>query len=401
MDYGELLKSAWVITWRHKYLWLLGLFALGGGGGPFSCSSNVNSGSWQLNSGTLDVADFFSRHWVAIATLALVALLLGIVWAIMSLITEAGLIAGVDDRLQNRPEATLGAAWRAGLHSFWRLLGLVLFVGIVVVVVVGVLLAMIITPLVIAGSGDGQASVGGIVAVVLFALFLFLLSLPVLIVLQIVMNWAFRSLVLEHTGVFASLKAGWRLFRRNVGKSLVVWVLSIGLMIGLGLALALPVVVVGIPIGLLIASSGHSPGPAAISALLLVGLVALVVGGIIKAATTTYFSSYWTIAWRRVTTPAAAGAALVSGPGTTTPDEVWRTAADPIAAWPVPEPPAALSPGPPTAAEPPAGVAEPTPPTTIAPPAPPVEVTPPELPVEPPPPSGGTTAPEEPTAGGM
>ena len=404
MDYGELLKTAWVITWRHKYLWVLGLFALGGGGGPLSCSSNINSGSsWQFGAGTFDVADFFSRNWAVLAILAVVAVLLGLVWSILSLIAEAGLIAGVDDRLQGRSDTSLGTSWRAGLHAFWRLLGLVLLVGIVVVIVVGILIAMIVAPLIVAGSGDGQASLPAIGAVVLFAIFLFLLSLPVLIILQIVMNWAFRSLVIEHTGVFASLRAGWRLFRRNVGKSLVVWVLSIGLMIGLGLALALPLVVVGIPIGLLIARSGHGSGPTLLAALLLVGLVALAMGGVIKAATTTYFSSYWTIAWRRVAMPPAiAGATLGQGPGTTTPDDVWRAAADPVAGWPAAGPTAGLAPGPPAApgpgtfiapatppvpeppaaqpaaAEPSAEVTAPTPPAEVSPPAPPAGLPAPE-----------------------
>ena len=357
MDYAELLKSAWQITWRHKYLWVLGLFALGGGGGPLSCSSNFNSGtSSDLHIGTFDWADFFSRNRGTLVALAGVAVLLGIVWAILSLITEAGLIAGVDDRLRGRSDTSLATSWRAGLGAFWRLLGLVLLVGIVVVLVLGILLALIVVPLIIAGTGNHDASLTAIGATVLFALFLFVLSLPVLIVLQIVVNWAFRSLVLEQAGVFASLRAGWRLFRRNVGKSLVVWVLSIGLMIGLGLALALPVIVVGIPIALLIAGSGHASGPTLIAGLLSVGALALVVGGIVKAVTTTYFSSYWTIAWRRIVAPPAALATTAtSGPEPTlpTPDDAWRAAADPMAGWPVPAP-----------------IAPPTPPVDLPPPSP-------------------------------
>ena len=132
MDYGDLLKTAWVVTWRHKYLWVLGLFALGGGASPLSCGSNSSfQTSTSSGSGTVDVADFFSRHWAVLAALALLLLLVGFVWAILSLIAEAGLIAGVDDRLQGRSPAGLSSAWRAGVHSFWRLLGLILVVGVV------------------------------------------------------------------------------------------------------------------------------------------------------------------------------------------------------------------------------------------------------------------------------
>jgi hypothetical protein len=39
MDYGALIREAWGTTWRHRFLWVLGLFAGGavgvsaGGGG--------------------------------------------------------------------------------------------------------------------------------------------------------------------------------------------------------------------------------------------------------------------------------------------------------------------------------------------------------------------------------
>ena len=40
MDNGRLLHDAWRLTWRHRFLWVLGLFA--GGGSHFTI--NVPSG---------------------------------------------------------------------------------------------------------------------------------------------------------------------------------------------------------------------------------------------------------------------------------------------------------------------------------------------------------------------
>ena len=378
MDYGDLLKTAWVLTWRHKYLWVLGLFALGGGGSPLSCGSNPSfQTSGSSGSGTVDVADFFSRHWVVLVAFAIGFLLVGFIWAILSLIAEAGLIGGVDDRLQGRSPASLSTAWRTGVHSFWRLLGLVLFVGVVVALVFGIVIALIAIPLVIAATGDNGASPVAIGAVVLFALFLLLLSLPVVIILQIVMNWAFRSLVIERTGVFASLGAGWRLFRRNAGKSLVVWVLNVGLLIGLGLVIALPLMVIGIPIALAFAGSEHGFGPILVAGMALAGLAAIVVGGFVKAVSTTFFSAFWTIAWRRIATPTPAAVVLTAGtsPPVSTvvpaapapPDDAWRAAADPVATWPV------------TTPAPPDTILPPTAPTGL--PAPPADT---PTPAEPP-----------------
>ena len=97
--------------------------------------------------------------------------------------------------------------------------------------------------------------------------------------------------------------------------------------------------------------------------MVLAGLVAIVVGGFVKAVSTTYFSAYWTIAWRRIATPTPAAVVLTSGtsvprvdrrlgrppPAPAAPDDAWRAAADPVAAWPVPTPAAPDAIVPPTA----------------------------------------------------
>lgn len=38
MNYSELVAEAWRLTWRHRFLWVLGLFAGGGLGGGFGNS---------------------------------------------------------------------------------------------------------------------------------------------------------------------------------------------------------------------------------------------------------------------------------------------------------------------------------------------------------------------------
>jgi hypothetical protein len=36
MEYGALIRDAWRLTWRHRFLWLIGLVAGGGGGGVWA-----------------------------------------------------------------------------------------------------------------------------------------------------------------------------------------------------------------------------------------------------------------------------------------------------------------------------------------------------------------------------
>ena len=47
MDYGSLIRQAWTITWRYRFLWLLGILAGGAVGMP---SLNGGNTGWQTNS---------------------------------------------------------------------------------------------------------------------------------------------------------------------------------------------------------------------------------------------------------------------------------------------------------------------------------------------------------------
>ena len=120
------------------------------------------------------------------------------------------------------------------------------------------------------------------------------------------MEWAARALVLENTGVVASLSRGWRLFRANVGPSLLVWLISIVLSIGAGIAIAIVAFAAAIPAGVLLAASWGDIGPAVMAALGVLGLLVFVGLLAIKAVWATYFSAYWTLAFRQLTVPAPA-----------------------------------------------------------------------------------------------
>jgi len=47
VDYGNLIRQAWTITWRYRFLWLLGVLAGGAVGMP---SLNGGNTGWQTNS---------------------------------------------------------------------------------------------------------------------------------------------------------------------------------------------------------------------------------------------------------------------------------------------------------------------------------------------------------------
>ena len=77
MDYFDLLKRAWTITWRYKALWVLGLFVGAvSGGSTGGVGSNISMGSQDF-SGDGGQAFTQMERW-ATDNLALIAVVAGV-----------------------------------------------------------------------------------------------------------------------------------------------------------------------------------------------------------------------------------------------------------------------------------------------------------------------------------
>lgn len=305
MDYGTLLGDSWRVTRIHKYLWILGLFAFGGScssGPSYNLGSNEGSQISPGSGGWQGVGDFISSHAGLLLALLAAFFLLGLVLFVVSFFATAALIAGVDDAHAGQRRG-LAYAWSRGVASFWRLLGLILLLAIGGLLLAVMLVLLLVVPAVVTYTSEGSGFTGPLLAFLLVGFLLLLLLIPVGVALQIILNWAFRSLVLHGTGVFASLGAGWRLLRRNLGSSLVLWVLDLALNIGLGLAVALPAGALAVPV-ILGGSLLDDLDAPLLAAGVLVGLLLLAALAILKAASSTFFSAYWTIAYRRLTASA-------------------------------------------------------------------------------------------------
>lgn len=306
MDYGELLRGAWRVGWRHKYLWLLGLFASEGGctvsgGSPnFRTTFGGSSGSDAIPTFGSESGDWLIHNWPVLAALVVTLFLLGLALWVISVIATGGLIAGSDAAYAGAPSG-LGAAWSAGIRNFWRLLGMWLLVLVVVLLIILLIMLAIVLPLVFAFADGARPGTGAIIAIVLVVLALILLAIPVAIVAQVVLTWGSRALVLEGTGPLDSIRRGWRVFRANIGTSLVVWLINVGVSIAAGIALLVPLALLAIPVGVIVYRAGSEGMDVAVWAIIaLVGVVAVAILALFKAWFTTFGTAYWTIAYRRL-----------------------------------------------------------------------------------------------------
>ncbi|MGF1473128.1 MAG: hypothetical protein ACFB50_15500 [Rubrobacteraceae bacterium] len=303
MSYSELIKDAFRIALRNRYLWFFGFFA----GGTFG--ANIPSGGGGFNTDDFDQpgAPFFgagvsSGEVAAIIGLVLLGVVLFLAFIVLAIISNGGLADSVYAVDRGEPRR-FASTWRAGTSRFWRVLGYFL----VYFLIGAVLLVAIALPvgLLVAGTLVATESTGARILVIALAVLAGILLMIVLfVVLGIVAKFALRELVVRGTGIFGSFGGGLRLFRDNLGKSLLVWLINIGLSIAAWIAFFVALLVVGLVLFLpTIILATQDLSTAAVITGIAAGVILLPIILVVSAALGTFFHTYWTLAYLRISTP--------------------------------------------------------------------------------------------------
>ncbi|MGB3633678.1 MAG: hypothetical protein WA982_06530 [Rubrobacteraceae bacterium] len=307
MSYGELIKDAFRITLRNRYLWFFGFFA----GGTFGANIPSGGGGGSFNTDDFDLeqsgassfgAQIPAGETALIVGLVLLGLLLFLAFIILSLISQGGLASSVYalDRGESR---RFSSTWRGGTSSFWRVLGyyIVYFlIGLALFVVIVIPFALLIGGVFLLTESTGArvsvSILGGLAGV--------LLMVVVFVALSIVAQFALREIVVRGERVIGSFGGGFRLFRANLGKSLLVWLIQIGLTIAAGIALVLALLIIGLVLFLpTIILATQEFATAAIVTGVVAGVILLPIIIVASAALGTFFHAYWTLAYLRISSP--------------------------------------------------------------------------------------------------
>jgi hypothetical protein len=300
MNYGEIITSAFRITLYNRYLWFFGFFVgLGSGGGGGGGGGDFDEQPSAEIASTAAVQQGAFDNALLIVGLVLVGLLLLLVFFALYVVSQGGLtesVAAIDKGEERRFSST----WRAGARNFWPVLWqILLFVGIVL----GLLLAVgIPVALLVAGAFATDSTALRAAAVIVAVLVAIALLVVVFVLLAIVRQFARRELVLGGIDVVGSVGRGYRLLRRNLGRSLLVWLIQLGLMLAAGIALLIALVIVGFLLFLptiLLAVAQYTT--AAIVAGVVAGLILLPLLIAALAVLGTFNHSYWTLAYLRLT----------------------------------------------------------------------------------------------------
>jgi hypothetical protein len=311
MNYGDLIRDAFRITLGNRYLWFFGFFA-GGTGSSFvpnvpSAGGNFNPDDFEQSSAglsalTAQLGQGIFGNMVLILGIVVVAILLVLFFIMMALISQGALaesVAAIDGGERRR----FGSAFRSGMGNFWRVLGyyVVFFlVALGLLVLIGIPVAILI-----GGTFAATESTGARVSVaVIVGILAVLLLIVVFIPLSIIAQYALREVVVRRARVLSSVGSGYGIFRRNLGRSVLLWLIQIGISIGIAIAFILAILIVGLILfipTIALAIAGYST--AAIITGVIAGLILLPILLVVAGAIGTFSHAYWTLAYLRLTAP--------------------------------------------------------------------------------------------------
>jgi hypothetical protein len=313
VDYGALIRDAWQTTWRHRFLWILGLFA-GGAVGVSSAGGGGDrtGGQWPAGPGEVEriapagrlaeeVGRWAAANGAVLAGAVLVALLLGLALLVVSVIAQGGMAEATVDLAAGRP-SSLAVAWGAGRRLFWRYAGLYLLLAGAAIAAAAVVAVVTVVALVPVAAAASVAPALADLAIVVVAP-LALAVIAAAIALSIVVAYAQRAVYAEDAGPAAALRAGWRVLREHPGASVLVWLVNLALAFGAGIVLALAfaavaVVLVGLGVGVWAIASAAAPR----AAYAVMAAVVIITGVTFAVAVSnTFFWTYWTLAYLRLT----------------------------------------------------------------------------------------------------
>jgi hypothetical protein len=320
MDYGYIFKRAGEIVWRYKFLWALGfLIAVGGGGGGGSGNTNFDFNSFaEQDSVALQryeraythFQEFFAAYAAVFIALACVAAVLGLIFWLIKLVAEAGLVDGVN-KIEDGQKSNFGSAMSAGAAVLLRMIGLRIILALPFILILGVMALLgfgVFGGAIAAAVNESSAGLGAALGALGLLLACLVPLICILFVLGLIIYgidlFAVRGIVMRDMGVIEALQHGWQTLRDNLLEAVVValilWV--IGLLFGFVVAAVL------FPFGFLFAAptffSLMVDGNVSLSALATtgVGFVCLgIVAAVVNSIWLAYQSTTFTLAYRHFT----------------------------------------------------------------------------------------------------
>jgi len=321
MDYGEIIRRAWRITKKYKYLWIFGfilaLFGGRGGGGRGGYNGSNLSNSFQYTFRRREIAlstvfqqflfklqSFLINNISLIILFAIFMIILAITGFILYIIADGGLIGSVKN-IDDGEENSLKKGFKIGSHYFWRMLGKNLLIALIVILIVlflifSFLAIYFLTPI----SQNKPFSLYNIGIILVFIILFFILMIPFMIFLRILNDYSSRFIVIKNNRIIESIKNSFKLIISNVKHTIIIALILFAIGIIVSIILFIIFLIIAIPAALLIFSI-YRIGSIAFSLVLaaLALLFLIILSAFLNGIRKTFSSSTWTLTFLQLTKP--------------------------------------------------------------------------------------------------
>ncbi|MEK7557669.1 MAG: hypothetical protein AAB530_00465 [Patescibacteria group bacterium] len=224
--YRNILKQSWQTTWRNKYLWFFGIFAVFlGNAGEYKILSYSLSGDNQSILPAVDKivqTGIFSKHafdnifgimsqdFLLFSKIIAVFLVIGflicfLVW--LSVVSQSAIVNSAASVIKQK-EHNFQKGMDSGIKNFWQIFALNIIANVAILLI----LVVISLPFLF-----GQIN---IIVASLFYVILFIVFIPVAISLSLIIKYAIAFTVINKNNLFDAIKLGWKLFKDN-------WIVSL------------------------------------------------------------------------------------------------------------------------------------------------------------------------------
>jgi hypothetical protein len=288
ISYGEIVGTSFRLAWKHKSLWLLGLFAAGGTAvsGP-----NFQFGDTDFTSGSFDpagVVSFVQQHPEILVFVIGFGLLFALTMLVLNVICKGAMIDAIN-KLTRGGVYRFGDSFGEGVRFFWRLL----LIGILFTLSIVALVMVIVIPIVLSF----------IIAVPL-GIIVLMIGLPLAFMGFAIINNIFalaaRAAIVRDSDIGAALEEGYSLLRMYFWPNVIVFLIYLGLSILISIGTLIIFSVLSIPFVLIAMQSTTAFVVSLIIGVPLFLLVSLPLSGFLGAA----FESIYTLFYFRLVEPA-------------------------------------------------------------------------------------------------
>jgi hypothetical protein len=226
--YRSILKQAWKITKKHKFLWFFGIFALWlGNGGEMqvffrtlhfvedSTAGNVAS---AITSKLLFLSFFNGASFpdiligIIFTLIFCIFLLLG-VWLVI--VSQAAIITSTN-AISNKKEVSFSSIWKLATPHFLPVLGLNIISKVLIAFLVFVLLLPVL--LIVISTGSKFA--------LLLSILIWVIFLPFAAIISFIIKYAINFFIIKKETFLNSISKAWILFKAN-------WLVSIEMALAL------------------------------------------------------------------------------------------------------------------------------------------------------------------------